>query len=220
MNTIRISNSHKSYQIGKILCLGRNYTEHAKEMKADIPASPVIFLKPSSSIVQDGKDIIIPKISKEVHQEVELIVAIGKTGKNIPIVQSMEYVLGYGIGLDITLRDVQNEAKKNGLPWTVAKGFDTSAPISEIIPISEIQNPHNLGIRCTVNGVIRQQSSTSKMIFSIPKIIEYISSIFTLEQGDLIFTGTPEGVGQVHDGDLIEAELVGYTKISHHVKVA
>jgi acylpyruvate hydrolase len=220
MKTIKLEGSQKEYTVGKILCLGRNYTEHAKEMHADIPKEPIIFLKPSSAIIGNNEDIRIPKISHQPHHEVELVVAIGQNGKNIPRAIAFQYVLGYGIGLDMTLRDIQNDAKKQGLPWSIAKGFDTSAPVSDFVPVSKIKDPHNLGIRCTVNAIVRQESSTRNMIFPIDKIIEYASSIFTLEAGDLIFTGTPEGVGAVHDGDIIEAELIGFTKISHRVTFA
>jgi 2-keto-4-pentenoate hydratase/2-oxohepta-3-ene-1,7-dioic acid hydratase in catechol pathway len=220
MQTISVYGSISPIYVGKILCLGRNYAEHAKEMQTEVPQSPIIFLKPPSAIIKNGEDIIIPKISNELHHEIELVVAIGRKAKNISMHEAINYVLGYGIGLDMTLRDVQNEAKNKGLPWSVAKGFDTSAPISDIIPAAKISNPQDLEIRCTVNGILRQQSSTSKMIFTISQMIEYISSIFTLELGDLIFTGTPEGVSQVRDGDTIEAELVGYTKISHLVRAA
>ncbi|HZY10955.1 MAG TPA: fumarylacetoacetate hydrolase family protein [Bacteroidota bacterium] len=218
MITVQNNSLSQSYRVGKILCLGRNYAEHAKEMNAEIPDHPVIFLKPSTAIIHSGDDIILPKISRQLHHEVELVVAIGKRGKNIIASEADSYILGYGVGLDMTLRDVQFEAKKKGLPWSVAKGFDTSAPVSEIIPVSKITNPSELIIRCSVNGSKRQETSVSKMIFSIDKIIEYTSSIFTLEPGDLIFTGTPEGVGEIKPGDLIEAELIGYAKISHHIK--
>jgi 5-carboxymethyl-2-hydroxymuconate isomerase len=130
----------------------------------------------------------------------------------------MEYVLGYAIGLDMTLRDVQNEAKKKALPWAIAKGFDTSAALSDFIPASEIKDPHKLTIRCSVNGTVRQEGSTSMMMFPIPKIIEFVSSVFALEAGDLIYTGTPAGVGEVVEGDIIEAELVGHAKIKHRVR--
>jgi 2-keto-4-pentenoate hydratase/2-oxohepta-3-ene-1,7-dioic acid hydratase in catechol pathway len=177
-------------------------------------------MKPSTAIISGSDKIIIPKISIEVHHEVELVVVVGKDAKNIPAKNAYNYIAGYAVGLDMTLRDVQSDAKKKGNPWTVAKGFDTSAPISEVIPKAQIKNPHDLTITCRVNGALRQKSSTGKMIFSIDKIIEYISSIFTLEEGDLIFTGTPEGVGQVKAGDIIEAELEGYIKISHQVIAA
>ena len=212
-----VQNNGKELRVGNIFCIGRNYADHAKEMQSEAPQIPIVFLKPASALLRDGEDIVIPNFSNDMHHEVELVAAIGTEGRNIAHGRGLEFVLGYGIGLDMTLRDVQNEAKKKGLPWTVAKGFDTSAPVSEIIPASSIKDPHNLTFRCSVNGKIRQESSTKKMIFSIDRLIEYISSIFTLGPGDLIFTGTPEGVGQVKPGDRIEAELVGYTKITHHI---
>jgi len=220
MRKIKISESTEEIVVGNIFCIGRNYAEHAKEMQSDVPVNPMIFLKPSSSIISDGDKIIFPKISKLLHHEVELVVAIGKTAKHIPANQAKNHILGYAVGLDMTLRDLQNEAKKQGAPWTVAKGFTTSAPVSEIILAEKIKNPHDLTITCKVNGVIRQNGSTSEMIFKIDKLIEYISSIFTLEAGDLIFTGTPAGVGEVKPGDIVEAELIGYTKISHPVIAA
>ena len=217
MKTIRVHITKQELPVGKILCLGRNYAEHAKEMSSEVPTTPVVFLKPPSALIQDGDPIVLSSISNDIHHEVELVVAIGKGGKSIPAARALDHVLGYGIGLDMTMRDVQHEAKKRGLPWSVAKGFDTSAPVSEIIPRKEIGNVQDLTIRCAVNGTVRQQSSTSEMIFPVDKIIEYVSSIFTLERGDLIFTGTPAGVGSVKSGDVVEAELVGYTKISHRV---
>lgn len=219
MKTIRLSQSKEEIAVGKIICLGRNYADHAKEMGAEVPSEPVLFLKPSSAIISNGENIIRPSFSQQLHHEVELVVAVSKSGKNIDVSRAFEYVLGYGVGLDMTLRDVQGEAKKKGLPWSVAKGFDTSAPISEIIPKNQIPDPKQLEIRCLVNGTERQHTSISRMLFPIEKIISYCSTIFTLEEGDLIFTGTPEGVGVVNDGDVIEAELLGYTKITHHVKV-
>ncbi|MBI4546459.1 MAG: fumarylacetoacetate hydrolase family protein [Ignavibacteriae bacterium] len=220
MKTLQVHGKGKEYIVGKILCLGRNYVEHAQEMQSEIPNVPIVFIKPSTAIINSDEDIIIPKISQQLHHEVELIVAIAKEGKNISSEQALEYVLGYGVGLDMTLRDIQTEAKKKGLPWSVAKGFDTSAPISDIIAASKIKNPQDLRFRCKVNGTVRQETTTSKMIFPIEKIIEYLSSIFTLEPGDLIFTGTPEGAGEVKTRDIIEAELVGYTSIRHRVRTA
>ncbi|MBU1298776.1 MAG: fumarylacetoacetate hydrolase family protein [Bacteroidetes bacterium] len=220
MKSITIRDTKENIPVGKILCIGRNYAEHAKEMKADVLETPVVFIKPSTAIIFDGEEIVIPKISDDMHHEVELVVAIGKSGKNIPASEAHSHILGYAIGLDMTLRDVQSDAKKKGLPWTAAKGFDTSAPVSEIIPAKLISDPHNLTLICRVNGEVRQQSSTDKMISRIEKLIEYISTIFTLERGDLIFTGTPEGVSRVVNGDIIEAELVGFAKIIHQVKSA
>jgi acylpyruvate hydrolase len=217
MNKIPLRGTAESLPISKIFCLGRNYAEHAKEMQSDIPSIPVIFLKPATALLQNGAPIVRPKISKLLHHEVELYIAIAKGGKHISSADAHNHILGYGICLDMTLRDLQNETKKTGQPWTIAKGFDTSAPVSPIIPAQEIPDPHALEICCTVNGIMRQKSSTEKMIFKTGKIIEFISSIFTLERGDLIFTGTPEGVGKVEPGDVVTAELSGYISISHPV---
>ena len=220
MKKIKIQDINQDFVVGNIFCVGRNYSEHAKEMHTEIPEQPIIFLKPSSAIIDNGENIIRPNISKLLHHEVELVVAIGKSGRSIPCSDAYMHVLGYAIGLDMTLRDLQNDAKKLGTPWTLAKGFATSAPISEIIPSAKISNPHNLIISCKVNGIERQKASTDDMIFKIDKLIEYISSLFTLQSGDLIFTGTPVGVGEVKPGDTIEAELTGYTKISHRIIAA
>ena len=220
MKTIPLNGSGKRVPVGKILCLGRNYADHTLEMKATIPEVPVVFLKPSSALIANGEAIVRPPVSKELHHEVELVVVIGKEGKNIPAARAYEYVWGYAVGLDMTLRDLQSTAKNQGLPWSVAKGFDTSAAISEIIPKERISDPHSLEIRCIVNGTLRQKSSTGKMIFTIDRIIEYLSTIFTLEVGDLIFTGTPEGVGEVKEADVVEAELVGYARTRHQIHTA
>jgi 5-carboxymethyl-2-hydroxymuconate isomerase len=192
---------------GKIVCLGRNYIEHAKEMKAEVPATPVLFLKPSTALIPNGGTILIPSISNDVHHEVEMVVLIGTGGTSIPAAAAMQHVGGYAIGLDMTLRDVQGEAKKKGLPWTVAKGFDTSAPVSTFVRPAAVTDPHSLDISLLVNGTVRQRSNTSSMIFRVEQMIAYISSIMTLEPGDLIYTGTPEGVGQVQPGDTLTAEL-------------
>ncbi|MBI5475065.1 MAG: fumarylacetoacetate hydrolase family protein [Ignavibacteriae bacterium] len=216
MNWIEFDGSSEKIPVGKILCLGRNYSEHAREMHAETPEAPVVFLKPSTALLHEGGKIVIPSFSHDVHHEVELVVAIGKTGSHIAVDRAMEYVSGYAVGLDMTLRDVQSEAKKKSLPWSVAKGFDTSAPISRFVSANKIRDPHNLDMTLRVNGSVRQHSNTSKMIFKIDFTISYLSSIFTLEEGDLIFTGTPEGVGGVVAGDLLEAELesVGWLRVS------
>ena len=193
--------------VGKILCLGRNYEEHAREMKAEVPVHPVVFLKPATALVHDGADVVIPEFSRDLHHEVEMVVVIGKTGRNIPAGSSYEHIAGYAVGLDMTLRDIQDQAKKKGLPWSVAKGFDTSAPVSPVVKRELIQDPHSLAISLKVNGQMRQQSNTGKMIFRVHDVISYLSTVFTLEPGDLIFMGTPEGVGRVVPGDKLEADL-------------
>ncbi|TAK52374.1 MAG: FAA hydrolase family protein [Bacteroidetes bacterium] len=220
MKTVRVRNSEQILQVNKVFCLGRNYLEHAREMKAEIPEAPVVFMKPATALLNDGEDIMRPPISKLLHFEAELVVAIGKTGNRVSPIKAKDFIFGYGIGLDMTLRDVQDEAKRKGLPWTTAKGFDTSGPISEIVPMSQITNRQELSFECRVNSVPRQRGSIKNMIFSPEYIVSFLSFIFTLEEGDLIFTGTPEGVGEVGEGDTIEAELLGYTKITHKVKVA
>jgi len=218
MKKLHIKDSNEAIEIKKIICLGRNYAEHAKEMSAESPKRPILFLKPSSAVISDREKIIRPSFSKEMHHEIELVVVIGKDGKNIPQNEAYNHVLGYSVGLDMTLRDLQSEAKKQGLPWTLAKGFNTSAPLSDIVPLSDIPNPHDLRMICKVNGQVRQNASTEKMIFSIPQIIEFISKFISLERGDLIFTGTPEGVSEVKPGDVIEAEIIGIGKIMHEVR--
>jgi len=205
-------------QIGKIICLARTYRNHAREMKTDITKKPLLFLKPASSIIFDKQSVIIPNTSKKVHHEVELGVVIGKKGNNIIKNKAGDYILGYCLGLDITARDIQFEAKKNGWPWTIAKGFDTFAPISNVILKDKVTNPHNLDIFLKVNDKIRQYSNTKFMIYSIEEIIEFISKIMTLEPGDLILTGTPEGVKEIKKGDRIEAGLGNICSLKVNVK--
>ncbi|HTR99019.1 MAG TPA: fumarylacetoacetate hydrolase family protein [Bacteroidota bacterium] len=208
MKTVRFADG-ETFPVGKILCLGRNYPEHAREMNAEIPSTPVLFLKPSTAIVYDGGSVVIPPLSSDCHHEIELVVVIGSAGRDISERRAMEHVAGYALGLDMTLRDVQAEAKKKGLPWTVAKGFDTSAPLSGAVRRSAVPDPGALALELRVNGAVRQQGSTSAMILGIPAIIAYCSTLFTLEPGDLIFTGTPEGVGRVVHGDRLEARCAG-----------
>jgi len=204
---VRFKDSNKNMPAGKLVCLGRNYAEHAKEMEAEVPSAPILFLKPSTALLAPGGKVLLPSFSNELHHEVEMVVLIGTEGKQIPRDRAMEHVAGYAIGLDMTLRDVQAEAKKKGLPWSVAKGFDTSAPLSPFVAPQHVPDPHTLDISLKVNGVFRQQSNTRHMIFRVEELISYISTVFTLEPGDMIFTGTPEGVGQVMPGDVLEAEL-------------
>lgn len=217
MSTVSLLSSGKKYTVGKILCLGQNYARHAEEMGANPPRVPIIFLKPSSAIIENGAQIVLPRISADVQHEVELTVLIGKRAKNISQEAAYEFVEGYGVGLDMTMRDVQREAKNAGNPWAVAKGFDTSAPLSAFVPKANVGDPHSLEIALSVNGQRRQHSNTSDMIFKIDFIVSYLSSIFTLEEGDVIYTGTPEGVGKVVAGDVIEAEIRGVGSLHHPV---
>jgi 2-keto-4-pentenoate hydratase/2-oxohepta-3-ene-1,7-dioic acid hydratase in catechol pathway len=208
VKTATIQGFSEPIPVGKILCIGRNYAEHAKEMKADLPTVPMFFLKPSTALIASGEEIVIPPISADVHHEVEMTVLIGRGGKDIPREDALAHVAGYGIGLDMTLRDVQAEAKKKGQPWTLAKGFDTSAPVSEFLPARSVPDPHSLRVQLAVNGTVRQAASTGDVIFRVDALIAYLSRFITLERGDIIFTGTPEGVAQVRSGDRLDASLL------------
>ena len=218
MTTVRLKEYRSPIRVGKIICLGRNYRAHAEEMKSDVPESPVVFLKPSTALLSSGSTIVLPKFSHELHHEVELVAMIGKEGRRIPRERAIEFVAGYAVGLDMTLRDVQAEAKRKGLPWAVAKGFDTSAPVSEFVPRTSVADPQNIVMTLAVNGMIRQRCNTGSMIFPLDVTIEYLSSVFTLEEGDLIFTGTPEGVGEVHPGDRLHAELGSLATLDANVE--
>ncbi|MER3525346.1 MAG: hypothetical protein C4326_15210, partial [Ignavibacteria bacterium] len=173
MALVEFRDSSRTMRVGKIFCVGRNYAAHAKEMHAETPEAPVIFLKPPTAILHNGGEVVLPPISKELHYEVEMVVLLGREGKNISLHEALAYVGGYAVGLDMTLRDVQAEAKKKGLPWTVAKGFDTSAPVSSFVEAECIRDPHHLALALKVNGILRQQSNTRRMIFSIEELIAY-----------------------------------------------
>ncbi len=194
---------------GKLLCIGRNYARHAAEMKSDAPASPMVFLKPASAIIRDGGVVKLPPDSADVHHEVELVAVIGRQGKNIAGSDALGYVAAYAVGLDMTARDIQAEAKKRGHPWSVAKGFDTFAPLGPFAPAREVADPQALEIRLTVNGQARQCGYTRDMLFTVAELIAFCSRIFTLEPGDLLYTGTPQGVGPVEKGDVLEASATG-----------
>jgi 5-carboxymethyl-2-hydroxymuconate isomerase len=197
------------FQVGKILCVARNYRSHADEFGNKPPSEPVFFLKPASSIIGPRENAVIPPYSKLCHHEVELAVLIGKWGKNISTQEAMSHVAGYGVAIDLTLRDVQQRLKEQGLPWDQAKGFDTSCPLSDFVPAGRISNPHELRLKLSVNDEIRQDGNTSEMIHDIPTLISAASAIFTLEKGDILLTGTPAGVGPVVQGDKICAEIEG-----------
>ncbi len=208
MKQIHIHAVNRTYTVGKIVCIGQNYIEHAREMNFDVPKTPVFFLKPSTAIVYNKSTVILPEISKNVQHEVELVILIGKDGKNISQDAADDYIAGIGIGLDMTMRDIQLDAKQKGLPWALAKGFDTSAPISDFIPYSENLRISQLKLELRVNDEIRQEGNCNEMVFSVPQLLSYISQFITLEQGDLLFTGTPAGVGAVKNGDLLKASLL------------
>lgn len=210
MRTLHVPGFEAPLHVGKLLCIGRNYEKHAAEMRSAVPGEPMIFLKPSTAIVRSGGDIVIPRRSSEVHHEVELVVVIGRGGRDIPESQALDHVAGYAVGLDMTARDIQARAKEKGHPWTVAKGFDTFAPLGDLVPASRVPDPAALTIRLTVNGSTRQEGYTGDMIFPVAHLVSYSSTIFTLEPGDLIYTGTPEGVGPVVPGDRLVASIADW----------
>ncbi len=198
----------------KIVCVGRNYVEHAKELGNEVPRIPLIFLKPPSSIIAPGETILLPPQSGQVEHEAELVTVIGKRGRNITTETAREHVLGYTIGNDITARDLQ---KTDG-QWTRAKGFDTFCPFGPWIDTDF--DPSDALVTCRVNGQMRQLASTRDMVFSVGVLIAYISSVMTLEPGDLIFTGTPSGVSQLHAGDMVEVEVDGLGLLSNPVQAS
>lgn len=190
-----------------VYCIGRNYAGHARELNNPVPERPLVFLKPTSALLPHGGVIMLPPESDEVHHEVEVVVAIGAGGRYIPARNALEHVLGYAVGIDVTARDIQQVAKEKGHPWTVAKGFDTFAPISAFVDAGRVADPTCVDVALHVNGTERQRGCTADMIFSIADLIAYLSTIVTLRRGDLIFTGTPEGVGPLDPGDVVHASL-------------
>lgn len=217
MKFAKIKNSEKKYEIGKLVCVGRNYAEHAQELGNEIPEFPLVFIKPSSAVIFDGEEIVIPKFSNEVHHEAELLLLIGKKIKNATIEESEDAVIAFGVGLDMTARDVQDQLKKKGHPWTTSKCFDTSAVLSDFVSKENYNLIGNEVITLKVNGEIKQNSSIDKMIFNWKEIVKFISHEMTLEEGDIIFTGTPKGVGKVLKDDVIETEITNIGKITNKV---
>jgi 5-carboxymethyl-2-hydroxymuconate isomerase len=214
MTTRSIIGTNQQFPIGKIVCLARNYAEHARELGNETPTAPVLFMKPASSIIGDGDTVRIPAYSLECHYEVELAVLIGKQARNVTAESALEHVAGYGVSIDMTLRDVQNALKAKGLPWEIAKGFDTACPLSDFVSAATVTDPQNLNLKLAVNGEARQNGNSSDMINRIPQIIAHISAIFTLEAGDVLLTGTPAGVGQVSAGDVMTAEIVSVGRLT------
>ncbi len=197
------------FPIRRIYCVGRNYAEHAREMGHDPDRElPFFFSKPADALVTNGADMPYPTMTKDLHHEMELVVALGSGGSNIAEADAMSHVWGYAAGLDMTRRDIQGEAKKAGRPWDMAKGFDQSAPIGMLVPAAGVDSAHGL-IELKVNGKVRQTSDLSKLIWSIPEVIAFLSKLVRLEAGDLIFTGTPEGVAACVRGDVLEGTVAG-----------
>jgi acylpyruvate hydrolase len=200
----------------KIICIGRNYAEHAKEMKAETPTEPVFFMKPDTALLKD-EEFYYPEHTKDLHHEIELVVKISKAGKHIEEQFAHKYYEEIGLGIDFTARDVQAKCKEKGLPWEKAKAFDNSAPIGKFVSKSKL-DLNNISFELKVNSQIKQHGTSSDMIFSIDKIIAYVSKFVTLKVGDLIYTGTPEGVGPVKIGDKLEGFVNGEKFLQLSVK--
>ncbi|MFO7668492.1 MAG: fumarylacetoacetate hydrolase family protein [Bacteroidales bacterium] len=202
----------------KIICIGRNYVAHAKELNHDVPTQPVFFMKPDSALVIDNRPFFYPDFSTNVHHELEVVIRIDRLGRSIEEKYASRYFSEIGLGVDFTARDLQDEMKKKGLPWEIAKGFDYSAPVSQFFPAAKFRDIHDLSFRLDLNGTTVQDGKTSLMIFSFEKIIAYVSRFMTLKTGDLIFTGTPAGVGPVSVNDRLEAYLEGEKLMDFPVK--
>lgn len=188
----------------KLICIGRNYVGHIAELGNEKPENIVFFLKPDTALLRNDEDFYFPDFSNEVHYECEIVVKIDKLGKSIPVNYAKDYYSEIALGLDMTLRDVQQKAKEKGLPWTLAKGFDYSAPISEFIPLKDIGEIQNIDFSLQKNGETVQRGNTNQMIHTVDEIISYVSRFMTLKKGDLIFTGTPKGVGKINIGDTLK----------------
>jgi len=206
-----------SLNVGKIVCVGQNYILHIEELKSKRSKDPLIFLKPSTALLLEGYSIILPDFSNEIHHETELALLIGRKAKNISKSDWKDYVIGAGIALDLTLRDVQREAKNHGHPWTICKGFDGSCPISSFTPLKNISDVQNLNIELYINNTLRQKGYTGDMIWPVDEVLVFISKIFTLEPGDIILTGTPAGVGEIKSGDHLRAQITDLGKIEFDV---
>ena len=207
--SVPVAGSADRFPVRRIYCIGRNYAAHAREMSADEREPPFFFLKPADAIVQDGATIPYPAATKELHYEAELVVAIGEAGANISVDDANDHIFGYGVGIDLTRRDLQNEAKEMRRPWDMGKGFDASAPCSAIHPASEIGHPTSGAIWLKVNDAFKQQGDIADMIWNMPESIAYLSGLMRLEAGDLIYTGTPEGVGAIVSGDDVIVHVDG-----------
>jgi 2-keto-4-pentenoate hydratase/2-oxohepta-3-ene-1,7-dioic acid hydratase in catechol pathway len=202
----------------KIIAIGRNYQEHAKELNNPIPSEPVVFLKPDTALLKEGKAFYHPDFSNDIHYEVELIIKIGKEGKHITTKFARNYIESIGLGIDFTARDLQQKCKEKGLPWEIAKAFDHSAPIGEFIPLNEIPDLNAIQFSLKQNQSVVQNGNSADMIFSFDDIISYVSQRFTLKKGDLIFTGTPAGVGKINIGDLLEGFISDRKMLSVPIK--
>lgn len=202
----------------KIIAIGRNYAAHAKELNNPVPAKPVIFLKPDTAVLKDNKPFYIPEFSNDIHYEVEVVLKVCKEGKHIAEKFASKYYDEIGLGIDFTARDIQADHKAKGLPWELAKAFDNSAAVSNFLPKEQLGDIYQMDFELEINGESRQKGNTGNMLFSYEKIISFVSQYITIKKGDLIFTGTPEGVGQIKQGDKLIGTLAGYSLLNFDIK--
>jgi acylpyruvate hydrolase len=220
MTTVKLRGEKEDLTVGKIVCIGANYGSHIEEMggKAGGRPDPILFLKPPTAIVRDRGVIDYPAFSSLLHHELEMVLLIGRGGSAIPAETAINHVVGVGVGLDLTARDVQTRERERGRPWAVAKGFDCSAPVSDFIPMRPGLDPDRLRMTLTVNGELRQKGNTAEMLLGSAELIAAASRYFRLERGDLIFTGTPSGVGPLERGDALKVELEGLVSASFSIR--
>jgi 2-keto-4-pentenoate hydratase/2-oxohepta-3-ene-1,7-dioic acid hydratase in catechol pathway len=204
-------------QVNTVYCIGKNYAEHAQEMNSSVPNEPVVFIKPGTAVVDGNVPIVLPEMNSAIHYEGELVILLDAVPKNTLETESESFILGVGVGLDLTARDLQKRAKEGGLPWTVSKGFDGSAPVSHFITAEDADISASTEIILELNGTVRQRATIGEMIFPISKLIAYLSRYFTLRRGDLLFTGTPKGVGPLHAGDAVSVKLGDLISLSTRV---
>ncbi|MDF3077032.1 MAG: fumarylacetoacetate hydrolase family protein [Sphingobacteriaceae bacterium] len=202
----------------KVIAIGRNYAEHAKELNNPIPIIPVIFMKPDTAVLKDNKPFYYPEFSTDIHHEIEIVLKVCKEGKHISEKFAANYYDEIGLGVDFTARDIQSRHKEKGLPWELAKAFDNSAPVSKFIPKSRFENLYNLNFKLDVNDKTIQAGNTSNLLFSFEALISFVSQYVTLKKGDLIFTGTPQGVGSVKIGDHLAGYLEGEKLLDFYVR--
>jgi acylpyruvate hydrolase len=202
----------------KIIAIGRNYAEHAKELNNPVPSIPVIFMKPDTALLKDNKPFYHPDFSQDIHHEIEIVLKVSKEGKHISEKFASNYFEEIALGIDFTARDIQTRHKEKGLPWELAKAFDNSAPVSNFLPKAQFADLYNLSFNLNVNGAARQQGNTKDLLFSFESIIAFVSQYITLKKGDLIFTGTPQGVAKVNVGDRLEGYLQEEKLLDFYVK--
>ncbi|HEX4844433.1 MAG TPA: fumarylacetoacetate hydrolase family protein [Limnobacter sp.] len=208
----------RAVEVRNIYCIGRNYAAHIAELGNRPEEDPVVFIKPTSALLMPGHAIRLPKHSADVHHEAELVLLVGQGGKNIAEDEALDHIAGYGLGLDLTARDLQTKAKQGGLPWAVAKGFDCAATVTSFVAANHIGQPQHIEFQMYLNGQLKQHGDIRKMLFPIPYIVRYLSEVFTLQAGDLIYTGTPEGVGPLNAKDTVRLVLPGHIDTSFDVE--